>query len=633
MRNRVLIGSFAALLATGCVASAPATATRIDPEPAGANCPDGGSAVRLGADDNGNGALEDAEIDSVQYICSGATAAALVRLADEPAGAHCAHGGRAVLSGLDRDHDGTLADGEVTSTMYVCRDAEAVPLTRFEPEPAGSHCTAGGTAVRSGLDTDGNGDLDDAEVATVQYICRDIELTRLDVEAAGAHCTGGGASVKTGLDRNGDGTLEDDEVMHTEYVCGSVIAGNYDAITQADVDALKGIEAITGNLKIHFTDAVTAVDLPDLRAVGGDLDLGALANATRVQAPVLHSVGGVFAMAAVPKVTTISLPALVSAGTVRITGDTGLTSVKLPALARVTDAFRIDGSPVAQLDLSSLTDTGSFDLWNLKVAAIDLPALRTTADFDVADSSASSLSAASLQYVSGALRIGRDPSLASLDLSRVQVVQGNLTLRDLPALVGLALPLLDTAGGHVQVFDNAKLISVSMPKLVTIPGWLWLTGDPALANLQDLGAVRTIGQGFYFQGNQGMHDLSQLKALTTIGGETTIGATQLERLAMPSLTTVDLLSVGRFDHVPVLDNPLLVTVDLPRLRDATTVFVSSAPHVTKIELPALEAVWALVTFWDAPAMKKCTITPWLAGLKVAPTQVKLVNIDETSTCP
>ena len=38
-------------------------------------------------------------------------------------------------------------------------------------EPAGAHCTYGGTKVQVGLDTDGNGALQASEVTSTTYLC------------------------------------------------------------------------------------------------------------------------------------------------------------------------------------------------------------------------------------------------------------------------------------------------------------------------------------------------------------------------------------------------------------------------------------------------------------------------------
>ena len=51
--------------------------------------------------------------------------------------------------------------------------AQQPPPASLVPEPPGPNCEHGGTAVRSGLDGDGDGSLSDDEISNVQYVCRD----------------------------------------------------------------------------------------------------------------------------------------------------------------------------------------------------------------------------------------------------------------------------------------------------------------------------------------------------------------------------------------------------------------------------------------------------------------------------
>ena len=119
--------------ASGATGAAGADGTspviRTDVEPAGDNCAEGGIAVHVGMDDDGDGALADTEIDDTAYLCDGAEgadgASSLIRMEDLAPGAECAAGGTVVYTGIDDNGDGTLADGEVDDTAYVC-DGEGV---------------------------------------------------------------------------------------------------------------------------------------------------------------------------------------------------------------------------------------------------------------------------------------------------------------------------------------------------------------------------------------------------------------------------------------------------------------------------------------------------------------------------
>ncbi|HYH96714.1 MAG TPA: hypothetical protein VD972_12125 [Hyalangium sp.] len=198
--------------------------------------------MKSGLDTNGNSTLEDSEATSTAYTCNGppggAAARALVKLDPEPSGTHCAQGGTRVNSGLDANDNGTLDPAEVTSTSYVCNGTSgssgtpgAQTLVRSAPEPAGSNCAHGGTAVQSGLDANHDGALDTAEVASTAYVCNGAAgtpgapgaqaLVRLDPEPPGANCAQGGTVVRSGLDTNGNGTLEASEVAQTRYVCSN----------------------------------------------------------------------------------------------------------------------------------------------------------------------------------------------------------------------------------------------------------------------------------------------------------------------------------------------------------------------------------------------------------------------------
>src|SRR5262245_40735814 len=78
-----------------------------------------------------------------------------VLVATTPASAaECPFGGAVVSSGADDDGNGVLDDDEIGSRVVVCHDAPAQPppptVVRLVAEPAGARCTLDGTAVQSG---------------------------------------------------------------------------------------------------------------------------------------------------------------------------------------------------------------------------------------------------------------------------------------------------------------------------------------------------------------------------------------------------------------------------------------------------------------------------------------------------
>jgi hypothetical protein len=623
--TRTSILLLAALFAAACgddaAPAVPTALVRVATEPAGAHCPHGGSAVHAGLDDDANGALDDAEIDGTQYVCSSADAASLVRT--EPADERCAHGGTAVLSGLDRDGNGTLDAAEVATTTLVCADALVLPATRLDAEAAGANCAAGGTAVRTGLDLDGDGELGDGEVNATRYVCNDLELTRVDAEPAGARCVAGGAAVHAGRDRDGDGALGDTEIERTEVVCGTVVVGDVEVETAAQLAALRGIVAITGDLDIE-TDGVAAIELPALRTIGGRLEIRHATGIERIELPVLTTVTGTLDVRSQP-LTALALPLLADAGDVAITDNAQLARLELPALVTAA-SLDVRDNPIATLDLGALQRTDRMSLWHIRASAVVLPALFSTGDVYFVDSQSTSFSAPRLTFVWGGVRIGRSTTLRTIELPAVELITADLLFRDMPLLASFALPRLATLGGDFDLWSNAALTDFSVPLVQTIGGWFMVTDNPALRSLAGLRNLYSVQSQFIFYGNRALRDLSELASLRRIGGPTEIVDTHLVRLGLPRLAAVDSLEVG------VLGNPIntmLQSLDLPALRLASSLHVVEAPELTELGLPALLAVQYGLSVWYAPKIRRCALEAFAAELAAPPDSVHFVEVGET----
>ncbi|HYV48845.1 MAG TPA: collagen-like protein [Myxococcaceae bacterium] len=268
-------------------------------EPAGANCATGGVRVDFGLDADGNGVLDPGEVDPlrVSYLCNGPQGAqgnqgsqglpgapgadgknTLSATSVEAPGANCVTGGVKVEHGVDADGNGTLDPGEVTAslTQYVCNGAQGPQgiqgaqgaagtngtngtngrnsLSATTVESPGANCATGGVKVEYGLDVNGNGVLEIAEVnaALTRYVCNGAQgpqgiqgaqgsqgaqgaqgaagtaganglssLTATAVESPSANCATGGTRVDYGVDTNGNGVLDAAEVNASlrRYVC------------------------------------------------------------------------------------------------------------------------------------------------------------------------------------------------------------------------------------------------------------------------------------------------------------------------------------------------------------------------------------------------------------------------------
>jgi hypothetical protein len=207
----------------------------VSPEPAATsvNCPNvGGARVETGIDDNGNGVLDPAEVDTSNFVCNQGTGErSLVLVTPEPLGQNCPEGGQRIDTGIDDNDDGVLDPGEIDLSNYVCNSPDGADgvaggnAVRVQPEPAGVNCPNGGLAIQTGPDTNDNQALDDAEVTSTTYSCDGLgtqALVTTSAEPAGMNCPNGGTRIDSGLDANGNGTLDPGELGTPQFICNTV---------------------------------------------------------------------------------------------------------------------------------------------------------------------------------------------------------------------------------------------------------------------------------------------------------------------------------------------------------------------------------------------------------------------------
>ena len=258
-------------------------------------------------------------------------ATSLVRLDVELEGEHCAQGGAALHSGVDGNGDGELSDEEVTATRYVCHGSGekgepgnpgsngAKALVRLENEPAGGNCEFGGTAVRAGLDVDGDDELSEEEVTSTAYVC--------------------------------DGFGEGDS---------AVWEGDYRLDSPAAALALRGIRHITGALRVYDLADMEVLSLTNLQHIDGELEIHDT-GLVRVSLPRLETVGRgvellppqsppvpqeVFKVSHNAALVSFSAPLLESVGgTFGIYTNDALSSFELPTLRDVGEYFWVFENP------------------------------------------------------------------------------------------------------------------------------------------------------------------------------------------------------------------------------------------------------------------------------------------------
>ncbi|RUA16501.1 MAG: hypothetical protein DSY83_05595, partial [Flavobacteriia bacterium] len=98
----------------------------------------------------------------------------LISTTVEEPGTNCANGGFRLDIGLDSNENGQLDAGEVSSSQYLCNLDPADGLTSLIGtviEQPGANCANGGYRLDVGLDSNGNGELDESEVTSSEYLC------------------------------------------------------------------------------------------------------------------------------------------------------------------------------------------------------------------------------------------------------------------------------------------------------------------------------------------------------------------------------------------------------------------------------------------------------------------------------
>ncbi|WP_418498635.1 DUF7151 family protein [Flagellimonas sp.] len=201
---------------------------KLSTETAGSNCGNGGVKVELGLDSNSDGTLGPNEVLTTNYICTGEDG--LVSLTDvvvEPIGANCSNGGFRINSGLDINLNGTLEESEVSANAFICNGLNGGnSLVRTTNESPGINCSKGGIKIDAGIDLNGNGSLDEEEITSSDYLCNgedgDLSLVNITEVPANLECPNGGFLFDSGLDTNGDGILDDFEILSTRNICNGL---------------------------------------------------------------------------------------------------------------------------------------------------------------------------------------------------------------------------------------------------------------------------------------------------------------------------------------------------------------------------------------------------------------------------
>lgn len=553
--------------------------TLLVPEPSGANCAHGGHFVRTGLDRNDNGVLDDDEVTRTEYACVTSIPGVLVRVQDEPPGANCTEGGKVYRAGQDTNGNGELDDSEVSRQVYGCASSGAV-VTRVRPrEPFVFPCGELGAVVEAGQDQDGNGVLDDSEVRATSNLCvppSEVRLRQLPAPS-GAACPTPSTQVDVGTDADADGLFEDTEVMSSMFVCQPLhtLDGNYRVRSAVDLVALEGISRIRGNLSFDSGSATAAV-LPDLMLVEGTLEVIDTAL-ERLELPSLRLVGGPLLVSRNPALTALILGRS-SHTPLWVRGDFSLVSNPLlPTLAGVSAVHPANNILLKDNDV---LDGGYFTYVSGQPGSITVEG----------NARLSALPFRNLEWLGGSLKIIGNSALNSLTGTVLQTIIGDLVIEDNEVLSNLwGMPALTSIGGALSVRDNGNLSSVEGFDELTQVGALEFYRNPVLEAAGAFPKLARVTSGMHFRGNAVLKDVWGLEQVQN-NGVLYIGENpQLARLAgfgrLHTLTTLtvennasltdlsDLVRLRSVEDLMVLSNENLQRLDLNALEDVARYFV------------------------------------------------------------
>lgn len=383
-------------------------------------------------------------------------------------------------------------------------------------------------------------------------------LVRLDPEPEGEHCVTGGTAVNAGLDSNGNGTLEDSEVTSTSYVCNptgggsATVMGSFTIRNSLDVALLAGVTHITGDLVIDAPGLQT-VSVPSIATIDGKLIIAENPTLTSAALPALATVGGINVSGNLA-LTTFSLPALTTSDDIDVYANGVLATVSLPVLASAGRIALTGDAMLTTVDLGMLATADQLDLQYLALTAVSLPKL--TATEQASFYTLSELTTVDMPlFATGGLTLANVPELVDVNVPKLKTPSqlvidntGLTTLDDFGAVTSVG-------PGSFAITSNAALTDASaLASSITTTVFTNVSSNPELTSIAF--PLLTATGDVYFEG--GAVTQLSLPALVTTKNLSVSYNTALTSLALPELTTVT-------GGLAVMFNPALTSVSAPKL--------------------------------------------------------------------
>ena len=336
---------------------------------------------------------------------------ALIDTRPEPPGANCVDGGTAVLTGVDRDASGTLDADEIEATSYVCNtpppgpqppaidiDGDLLIRSQAHADRYQQVRTVSGDVTFTGagplrlpaLERIGGdlvchdltgGDVDlpmlvDIGQSLFWSTCDTPRLPRLEAVERNLRIQGRGLPVALPSLREGGVSMSIEQVPGSDLVLPVLTS----------VEGLEVVGVATLDLPLLATTGWLRADARHVRAPAlveaGILSLGGLLET--LELPLLRS-SSLVAIEDTPALRSIELPRLTETNDITIR-DSALENLHLPALARIGAGLALHNTRVPALHLPIAARAGSLTLTeNAVLTSLDVPMLTALLSVTVTD--------------------------------------------------------------------------------------------------------------------------------------------------------------------------------------------------------------------------------------------------------
>ena len=241
---------------------------------AGGGCANGGQRLQFGIDANGDGSLAVSEVDVSRLLCNGedgsdgASGAAgasgktsRLQVSDAESTSPCGAGGKKIEYGVDDNDDGILTAGEIDSFTYVCNGSPGTTGSQGPQGVPGNDGADGSAGPQGEAGAQGPQGIQGIQ-GEPGPTGRTTLLSTTPIAPSTA-CATGGVQLNIGIDDDGDGALDSAEIQQTQHVCNGIDQDGDSTLSEAEVDAFVANNGFVLSSSLHavatsgsFTDLV-----------------------------------------------------------------------------------------------------------------------------------------------------------------------------------------------------------------------------------------------------------------------------------------------------------------------------------------------------------------------------------------